>query len=92
MSSISIFRAATRAVRPSGFFRATQLPQSRLQVPTLLAANRTSNFSTTCKRSSGAHEDETFEEFSARYGVSGLLVDGETRNCETLPMMNLDMA
>ncbi|OJJ48986.1 hypothetical protein ASPZODRAFT_60619 [Penicilliopsis zonata CBS 506.65] len=67
MSSTSIFRVATRAVRPASFFRASQLPRSRVQTPAILAAARASNFSTTCKRFSGHHEDETYEEFSARY-------------------------
>lgn len=43
------------------------MPRSRVQVPAALAVNRASNFSTTCKRLSGAHDDETFEEFSARF-------------------------
>ncbi|EAW24359.1 cytochrome c oxidase subunit VI [Aspergillus fischeri NRRL 181] len=66
MASLSIFRVATRAVRPSGFIRASQFPRSRVQVPAALALNRPS-FSTTTKRLSGAHEDETYEEFSARF-------------------------
>ncbi|KAK1144422.1 Cytochrome c oxidase subunit 6 [Aspergillus melleus] len=65
MSSISLFRIATRAVRPSGFIRTPQLPRSRVQAPIALAINRPS-FSTTTQRRSG-HEDETYEEFSARY-------------------------
>jgi hypothetical protein len=67
MSSLSIFRMATRAVRPTGFFRAPQLTRSRMQSPVTLAAARASNFGTTSKLLSG-HEDETYEEFSARYG------------------------
>ncbi|KAJ5851715.1 uncharacterized protein N7529_011100 [Penicillium soppii] len=66
MSSLSIFRVATRAVRPTGFFRAPQLTRSRMQSPVTLAAARVSNFGTTSKLLSG-HEDETFEEFSARF-------------------------
>lgn len=65
MSSISLFRIASRAVRPSGFIRTPQLPRSRVQAPIALAINRPS-FSTTTQRRSG-HEDETYEEFSARY-------------------------
>ncbi|PLB51978.1 COX5A-domain-containing protein [Aspergillus steynii IBT 23096] len=65
MSSISLFRIATRAVRPSGFIRTPQLPRSRVQAPIALAINRPS-FSTTTQRRSG-HEDETYEEFSARF-------------------------
>ncbi|KAI9933140.1 hypothetical protein ASPWEDRAFT_42900 [Aspergillus wentii DTO 134E9] len=66
MSSTSIFRVATRAVRPSSFFRASQLPRSRLQTPVALRVNR-ANFGTTPMRFSGHHEDETYEEFSARF-------------------------
>jgi hypothetical protein len=66
MQSLSIFRAATRAVRPTGFFRAPQLARSRMQSPVTLAAARAHNFGTTSKLLSG-HEDETYEEFSARY-------------------------
>ncbi|OGE57478.1 hypothetical protein PENARI_c002G06018 [Penicillium arizonense] len=65
MQSLSIFRAATRAVRPTGFFRAPQLARSRMQSPVTLAAARAHNFGTTSKLLSG-HEDETYEEFSAR--------------------------
>ncbi|THC91458.1 hypothetical protein EYZ11_009088 [Aspergillus tanneri] len=66
MSSISLFRVATRAVRPSGFIRTPQLPRCRVQAPIAVAINRP-NFSTTTKRLSGQHEDETYEEFSARF-------------------------
>ena len=69
MSSTSLFRLASRAaVRPCGFVKAPLLPRSRLQPAVWSAATRrANNFSTTCQRFSGAHEDETFEEFSARY-------------------------
>ncbi|KAJ5104413.1 hypothetical protein NUU61_001760 [Penicillium alfredii] len=66
MSSLSIFRVATRAVRPTSFFRAPQLARSRVQTPVTLAAARAHNFGTTSKLLSG-HEDETYEEFSARF-------------------------
>ncbi|KAJ5360556.1 hypothetical protein N7517_009747 [Penicillium concentricum] len=66
MSSLSIFRVATRAVRPTGFFRAPQLTRSRMQSPVTLAAARAHNFGTTSMLRSG-HEDETYEEFSARF-------------------------
>ena len=69
MASTSLFRTATRAVRPCSFFRAPQLPRSRVQTPSIFAAARANNFSTTCQRFSGAHDDETFEEFSARYST-----------------------
>ncbi|KAJ5908608.1 hypothetical protein N7495_001290 [Penicillium taxi] len=63
MSSLSIFRIATRAVRPTTFVRAPIV--SRVQTPVTLAA-RARTFGTTSKLLSG-HEDETFEEFSARF-------------------------
>lgn len=68
MASTSFFRLATRAVRPSSFARASQLPRSasRVQTPVALAINRP-GFSTTSIRRSGHHDDETFEEFSARF-------------------------
>ncbi|GAT23733.1 cytochrome c oxidase polypeptide VI, mitochondrial precursor [Aspergillus luchuensis] len=66
MSPISVFRVATRAVRPSGFIRAAQLPRPRVQAPVALAIAR-SSFSTSAKRFGGHHEDETYEEFSARF-------------------------
>ncbi|KAJ5182512.1 Cytochrome c oxidase subunit 6 [Penicillium capsulatum] len=64
MSSLSIFRVATRAVRPASFIRAP-LVRSRVQSPVTLAA-RARTFGTTSKLLSG-HEDETFEEFSSRF-------------------------
>ncbi|KAL4888622.1 cytochrome c oxidase subunit VA-domain-containing protein [Aspergillus ambiguus] len=66
MSPISVFRVATRAVRPAGLFRAPQLPRSRVQAPVALAINRPA-FSTSAMRLGGHHEDETYEEFSARF-------------------------
>ncbi|OGM49441.1 putative cytochrome c oxidase subunit Va [Aspergillus bombycis] len=66
MSPVSVFRVATRAVRPASLFRAPQLPRSRLQTPVALAINRPA-FSTSSKRLGGHHEDETYEEFSARF-------------------------
>lgn len=65
MSSLSIFRVATRAVRPASFVRAP-IVRSRVQTPVTLAATRARFFGITPKRMSG-HEDETYEEFSARY-------------------------
>ncbi|KAJ5626634.1 Cytochrome c oxidase subunit 6 [Penicillium herquei] len=64
MSSLSIFRVATRAVRPASFVRAP-IVRSRVQTPVILAA-RARSFGTTSKLLSG-HEDETYEEFSARF-------------------------
>ncbi|KAF7594019.1 Cytochrome c oxidase subunit 6 [Aspergillus hancockii] len=66
MSPVSVFRVATRAVRPAALFRAPQLPRSRVQAPVALAINRPA-FSTSSKRLGGHHEDETYEEFSARF-------------------------
>ncbi|GAD92053.1 hypothetical protein PVAR5_0639 [Paecilomyces variotii No. 5] len=72
MSSSAVFRLATRSVRASSLFRAPYVARSRVQTvapaaPIALAfGGYSSNFSTTTKRSSG-HEEETYEEFSARY-------------------------
>ncbi|CAG8118306.1 unnamed protein product [Penicillium salamii] len=66
MSAFSVFRMATRAIRPNGLCRAPQITRARMQSPVTLAAVRASNFGTTSKLLSG-HEDETFEEFSARF-------------------------
>ena len=66
MSSLSIFRVATRAVRPASFVRAP-LVRSRVPSPVTLAA-RARTFGTTSKLLSG-HEDETYEEFSSRYDL-----------------------
>ncbi|PLN85900.1 cytochrome c oxidase subunit VA-domain-containing protein [Aspergillus taichungensis] len=66
MSSLSIFRVASRAVRPAGFFKAPQVPRTRLQAPIALPISRPC-FSTSSKLRSGHHEDETFEEFSSRF-------------------------
>lgn len=74
MSSTSLFRVASRAVRPSSFFRASQLPH-RVQAPApAVVAWSKPSFSTTTKRASAGHEDETYEEFSARY-VDLLAID-----------------
>ncbi|KAJ5664896.1 Cytochrome c oxidase subunit 6 [Penicillium maclennaniae] len=64
MSSLSIFRVATRAVRPTSFVRAP-IVRSRMQTPIIMAA-RARTFGTTSKCLSG-HEDETYEEFSSRF-------------------------
>ncbi|KAL2849320.1 cytochrome c oxidase subunit VA-domain-containing protein [Aspergillus pseudodeflectus] len=66
MAPISVFRLATRAVRPSGLFRATQLPRARVQAPAAWSLGRPA-FSTSMKLRSGQHDDETYEEFSARF-------------------------
>ncbi|KAL4959807.1 cytochrome c oxidase subunit VI [Aspergillus stella-maris] len=66
MPAISVFRLATRAVRPTGLFRATQLPRARVQTPAGLALGRPA-FSTSMKLRSGQHDDETYEQFSARF-------------------------
>ncbi|KAL2816198.1 cytochrome c oxidase subunit VA-domain-containing protein [Aspergillus cavernicola] len=66
MPSISVFRLASRAVRPSGLFRASQLPRTRVQTPAALTLGRPA-FSTSMKLRSGQHEDETYEQFSSRF-------------------------
>lgn len=68
MSFLSVFRTASRAVRPASVVRAPFV-RSRVQTPVTLAAARTANFGTTRMLRSG-HEDETYEEFSARYDSS----------------------
>ncbi|EPS34912.1 Cytochrome c oxidase subunit 6 [Penicillium oxalicum] len=65
MSFLSVFRTASRAVRPASVVRAPFV-RSRVQTPVTLAAARTANFGTTRMLRSG-HEDETYEEFSARF-------------------------
>ncbi|PGH02867.1 cytochrome c oxidase subunit 6, mitochondrial [Helicocarpus griseus UAMH5409] len=73
MSSTTLFRLASRTA-PVGFFRASYSARSRAPVfasaaaPAIVAFGGVSNFSTTSKCASGGHhEEETFEEFSARY-------------------------
>ncbi|KAL4886133.1 cytochrome c oxidase subunit VA-domain-containing protein [Aspergillus karnatakaensis] len=66
MSPISVLRLATRSVRPSGLFRASQLPRARLQTPAAATLGRPA-FSTSMKLRSGQHDDETYEQFSARF-------------------------
>ncbi|KAL2832749.1 cytochrome c oxidase subunit VA-domain-containing protein [Aspergillus pseudoustus] len=66
MAPITVLRLATRAIRPSGLFRATQLPRARVQAPAAWSLGRPA-FSTSMKLRSGQHDDETYEEFSARF-------------------------
>jgi len=72
MSSITLFRLATRTTSCS-FFKASYTARSRVPAfvvasgPAIVALGGASSFSTTSKWSSGGHEEETFEEFSARY-------------------------
>ena len=63
MSSMALFRVASRSAS-AGFFRASAY-SARSRVPQCVAP-AVKSFSTTAKLSSGAHEEETFEEFSAR--------------------------
>ncbi|KAL2001494.1 hypothetical protein VTN02DRAFT_1676 [Thermoascus thermophilus] len=71
MSPTALFRIATRSVRPSTFFKASYVPRSPVQafaaISTPVTLGFASNFSTTSKRFSASHEEETYEEFSARY-------------------------
>ncbi|KAK2748528.1 Cytochrome c oxidase subunit 6 [Myotisia sp. PD_48] len=68
MSSATLFRLAARST-PSSFFKASYTARSRL--PTCASAQLPAiavrSFSYTPKLSSGAHEEESFEQFSARY-------------------------
>ncbi|CRG87537.1 Cytochrome c oxidase subunit 6, mitochondrial [Talaromyces islandicus] len=66
MASTTLFRLATRSVRPATFARAAYVRPSlptRVTPVSFVAAN---NFSISSKLRSG-HEEETYEEFSARY-------------------------
>ncbi|QKX63640.1 uncharacterized protein TRUGW13939_10811 [Talaromyces rugulosus] len=67
MASTTLFRLATRSVRPATFARAAyvrpSLPTRVTAAASFVAAN---NFSISAKLRSG-HEEETYEEFSARY-------------------------
>ncbi|RAO68645.1 uncharacterized protein BHQ10_004657 [Talaromyces amestolkiae] len=66
MASTTLFRLATRSVRPArSFVRASSYaPRSIRVTPSSFAI--ANNFSTSTKLRSG-HEEETYEEFSARY-------------------------
>ncbi|KAF3406667.1 Cytochrome c oxidase subunit 6 [Talaromyces pinophilus] len=66
MASTTLFRLATRSVRPArSFVRASSYaPRSIRVTPSSFAI--ANNFSTSAKLRSG-HEEETYEEFSARY-------------------------
>ncbi|OKL64141.1 Cytochrome c oxidase subunit 6, mitochondrial [Talaromyces atroroseus] len=66
MASTTLFRLATRSVRPASFARASYARSglsARVAPSSLAIAN---NFTTSSKLRSG-HEEETYEEFSARY-------------------------
>ncbi|KAL2220363.1 putative cytochrome c oxidase subunit VA [Thermoascus aurantiacus ATCC 26904] len=71
MSSTALFRIATRSVRPSTFFKTSYSVRSPVQslagASMPVALGFAGNFSTTSKRFSAGHEEETYEEFSARY-------------------------
>jgi cytochrome c oxidase subunit 5a len=65
MASTTLFRLATRSVRPATFARAAYVRPSlptRVTPASCVAGN---NFSISAKLRSG-HEEETYEEFSAR--------------------------
>lgn len=64
MASTTLFRIASRTARPASFARASYASRSALAArSTLGSAN---SFSTSSKRLSAGHEEETYEEFSAR--------------------------
>ncbi|RDW92977.1 cytochrome c oxidase subunit VI [Aspergillus mulundensis] len=65
MPSMPVFRLATRAVRPSALFRAPQVSRARVQTPAAFIGRPA--FSTSMKLRSGQHDDETYEQFSARF-------------------------
>ncbi|KAL1959401.1 hypothetical protein VTO42DRAFT_2204 [Malbranchea cinnamomea] len=64
MSPTTLLRLASRR-SSAGFARTSYVARSR--VPVIAARGGFRGFSTTSKLSSGPHEEETFEEFSARY-------------------------
>ncbi|KAI5292913.1 Cytochrome c oxidase subunit 6 [Ascosphaera acerosa] len=73
MASLAFFRSAA-ARTPAGFFRASYAARSRVPVLTtanvgapLVSLGGLTAFSTSAKKMSGAHEEETFEQFSVRY-------------------------
>lgn len=69
MASTTLFRLATRVARPASVASRVAVRSSlpvRTAPSTFVAAN---TFSTSSKRLSGGHEEETYEEFSARYVV-----------------------
>lgn len=71
MSSAALFRLATRTTSCS-FFKASYTARPRVPVfsvassPAIVTLGGATSFSTTPKWSSASHEEETFEEFSAR--------------------------
>lgn len=81
MSSTALFRIATRSVRPSTFFKTSYSVRSPVQslagASMPVALGFAGNFSTTSKRFSAGHEEETYEEFSARYAAAPI----EPRGC-----------
>ncbi|EEP79099.1 cytochrome c oxidase polypeptide VI [Uncinocarpus reesii 1704] len=72
MSPTTLLRVASRRT-PATFFKASYSARSRLpaaasaSAPAIVALGGASGFSTTAKRYSAGHEEETFEEFSTRY-------------------------
>ncbi|KAF3480051.1 cytochrome c oxidase polypeptide VI [Arthroderma uncinatum] len=68
MASTTLFRLATRSSSAASLFKAAPYTaRARLPAAVPAPAARLSAFSTTPMRYSGAHEEETFEQFSARY-------------------------
>lgn len=69
MASTTLFRLATRVARPASVASRIAV-RSSLPVRTTPSAFAAANtFSTSSKRLSGGHEEETYEEFSARYAA-----------------------
>ncbi|KAL9619422.1 MAG: hypothetical protein Q9160_005933 [Pyrenula sp. 1 TL-2023] len=65
MAAVQIIRFATRA--PSSTLIRPSFHSFRRTRPALVSASPSLAFSTTLPKASGAHEEETFEEFSDRY-------------------------
>ncbi|EFE34312.1 uncharacterized protein ARB_06711 [Trichophyton benhamiae CBS 112371] len=67
MASTTLFRLATRTPATSFFKAAPYAARARVSAAVPAPVFRASAFSTTPMRFSGAHEEETFEQFSARF-------------------------
>lgn len=65
MASTTLFRIATRTARPASVARASSYA-SRSALAARAGASTFNSFSTSSKRLSAGHEEETYEEFSAR--------------------------
>jgi len=74
MSSITLLRIAARTCKPSNGMRTPILPRAKASGVMFSVVNGNKNFGTTprflaaaAEEGHGAHHEETFEEFTARY-------------------------